>query len=133
MLPNAGEDTGSGRHGHTLIRGGAPRGLAARLGPCPTTVIEVEASSTNRRQIKCAAAACLLVTMPVLGQEQEHEHEQEVIALGDGSSITVDEYLLETSDEGATIIVKARPNFDPEPTNAVPRSIALSSLSLPQS
>ena len=47
--------------------------------------------------------------------------EAEVIALGDGSSITVDEYLLETSDTGpTTIVVRARPNFDPEPFGAVP-------------
>lgn len=47
--------------------------------------------------------------------------EGEVIALGDGSTITVDDYLLEVSDTGpTTIVIKARPNFDPEPFGAVP-------------
>ena len=47
--------------------------------------------------------------------------EAEIIALGDGSTITVEEYLLETSDAGrTTIVVRALPNFDPEPFGAVP-------------
>lgn len=47
--------------------------------------------------------------------------EVEIIALGDGSTITVDDYLLETSDTGpTTIVIRARPNFDPEPFGAVP-------------
>lgn len=43
-----------------------------------------------------------------------------MIALGDGSTISVDEYLLETADGSATIVVRARPNFDPEPHGAIP-------------
>ncbi len=56
-----------------------------------------------------------------LGISSISAQEQEVIALGDGSTITVEDYLLETSDTGpTTIVVKARPNFDPEPFGAVP-------------
>ena len=56
-----------------------------------------------------------------LGMSSISAQEQEVIALGDGSTITVEDYLLETSDTGpTTIVVKARPNFDPEPFGAVP-------------
>lgn len=62
------------------------------------------------------SAATLLAFNLSTVSAQEHE----VIELGDGVSITVDEYLLETSDEGTRIIVKARPNFDPEPFGAVP-------------
>ena len=56
-----------------------------------------------------------------LGMSSISAQEAEVIALGDGSTITVEDYLLETSDTGpTTIVVKARPNFDPEPFGAVP-------------
>lgn len=68
----------------------------------------------NTRQINYAAAACFLLSTPVPAQEAE------VIALGDGATITVDEYLIEKSDQGSTISIKARPNFDPEPFGAVP-------------
>lgn len=68
----------------------------------------------NKRLIKCAAAAYLALSTSASAQEPE------VIALGDGASITVDEYLLDATDEGTTIIVKARPNFDPEPFGPVP-------------
>src|SRR5690606_6330846 len=64
------------------------------------------------RFIPLIAAACLCPSIPALAQE---------IALGDGSSITVDEYLIERSDLGVpTVLVMARPNFDPEPFGAVP-------------
>ena len=68
----------------------------------------------NSRQIKHAVTACFLLSAPVLAEEPE------VIELGDGATITVDEYLIEKSDQGSTISVKARPNFDPEPFGAVP-------------
>lgn len=88
--------------------------IAGRLNLCPTPSSRSEHPGMNRRQIRYAAAVCFLLSTPVVAQEQE------VIELGDGASITVDEYLLEASDEGTTIIVKARPNFDPEPFGAVP-------------
>lgn len=56
-----------------------------------------------------------------LGMSSISAQEAEVIALGDGSTISVEDYLLETSDTGpTTIVLKARPNFDPEPFGAVP-------------
>ena len=61
------------------------------------------------------AAACLAISMSAFAQEPE------IVALGDGSSITVEDYLLETSSLGDnTVVVKTRPNFDPEPYGAVP-------------
>lgn len=63
-----------------------------------------------------AAAALLTFNFSALSAQ-----EPEIIALGDGSTITVDDYFLETSDTGpTTIVIRARPNFDPEPFGAVP-------------
>ncbi len=65
--------------------------------------------------IVLTAAACFSLTMPTLAEGSE------IVMLGDGSSITVDEYLLETSAQDVkTVVIKARPNFDPEPFGAVP-------------
>ena len=48
-------------------------------------------------------------------------NETEIIALGDGSTIVVEDYLLEVSETGpTTIVIMTRPNFDPEPFGAVP-------------
>lgn len=70
---------------------------------------------SSRPAILTVAALLALSVSFVSAQEAE------IIALGDGSTLTVDEYLLETSDAGpTTIVVKARPNFDPEPFGAVP-------------
>ncbi|ODT82522.1 MAG: hypothetical protein ABS76_07855 [Pelagibacterium sp. SCN 64-44] len=67
------------------------------------------------RFIPLMAAVCLWPNISALAQETE------VIGLGDGSSITIDEYLIERSEEDtATVVVMAKPNFDPEPFGAVP-------------
>lgn len=67
------------------------------------------------RQIPLIAVVCLFPSVPTLAQEVES------IALGDGSSVIIDEYLIERPDQGAaTVVVMARPNFDPEPFGAVP-------------
>lgn len=45
----------------------------------------------------------------------------EDIELGNGSSVTINEYLVETDGAGSkTLIVRAVPNFDPEPFGQVP-------------
>lgn len=45
----------------------------------------------------------------------------ETVGLGDGASIDILEYLIETSPNGhKTVVVMAKPNFDPEPFGAVP-------------
>lgn len=56
-----------------------------------------------------------LAPLPGIAQEAE------IFALGDGSSLTVDEYQLEQAGNGdISIVVRTRPNFDPEPYGAVP-------------
>ncbi len=45
----------------------------------------------------------------------------ETIPLGDGSTVTIDEYLIETDAEGRKLVViRMRPDFDPEPYGPVP-------------
>lgn len=47
--------------------------------------------------------------------------EPETVELGNGASVTVEEYLVETSQEGhKTLVVRTVPNFDPEPFGKVP-------------
>lgn len=59
----------------------------------------------------------MLCVSPLPGVAQEAE----IFALGDGSSLTVDEYQVEQAGNGdISIVVRARPNFDPEPYGAVP-------------
>lgn len=77
----------------------------------------------GRKHLLMAMRLFLLSAASVLtlGMSSISAQEAEVIALGDGSTITVEDYLLETSETGpTTIVVKARPNFDPEPFGAVP-------------
>lgn len=75
-----------------------------------------KAKSMSSRTFFLSVAAMLAFSVPFVSAQEE-----EVIALGDGSTITVDEYLLENSGQGSTtIVVRARPNFDPEPFGAVP-------------
>lgn len=43
------------------------------------------------------------------------------IILGNGTSVTINEYLIETDPDGRkTVVVRAEPNFDPEPYGEVP-------------
>lgn len=45
----------------------------------------------------------------------------EEVSLGNGTTVTINEYLIETDGNGKkTLIVKAVPNFDPEPYGQVP-------------
>lgn len=54
-------------------------------------------------------------TLPGIAQEAE------IFTLGDGSSLTVDQYQVEQAGNGdISIVVLTRPNFDPEPYGAVP-------------
>lgn len=62
-----------------------------------------------------AAAATLLSLAPSFAQEGD------VVALGDGSSLSILDYQIEVSGAGdTTVVVLARPNFDPEPYGAAP-------------
>jgi hypothetical protein len=47
---------------------------------------------------------------------------EETIDLGDGASVTILDYVMETLGDGSapTLIVKTKPNFDPEPYGQVP-------------
>lgn len=75
----------------------------------------MHANEMTWRLTSLIAVVCLLPSVPTLAQEAES------VALGDGSSITIDEYLIERPEQGAaTVVVMARPNFDPEPFGAVP-------------
>ncbi|WP_417307615.1 hypothetical protein [Devosia sp.] len=47
---------------------------------------------------------------------------QETVPMGNGTTVTINEYLIETPNDGGpkTLIVKGVPNFDPEPYGQVP-------------
>lgn len=77
---------------------------------------DIEQQLMSKFTVVLTTAALLVVNVSAVSAQ-----EAEIIALGDGATITVEDYLLETSDTGpTTIVVKARPNFDPEPFGAVP-------------
>jgi hypothetical protein len=47
--------------------------------------------------------------------------EPEIIELGNGTSLTINEYLIETDDTGyKTLVIKTSPNFNPEPFGEMP-------------
>ncbi|UYN98914.1 MAG: hypothetical protein KIT02_13375 [Devosia sp.] len=65
-----------------------------------------------RNTLAAVAILCLAPLLPALAQE---------VSLGDGSTATIEDYVIETDQEGRNILViRAVPNFDPEPYGPVP-------------
>ena len=67
-------------------------------------------SSSVSRALRWATALVLLSGVNIAAAPEE------TVKLGDGTSVTIKEYLIETDSNGhKTLVVRAVPNFDPEP------------------
>lgn len=72
-------------------------------------------SSSVSRALRWATALVLLSGVNIAAAQEE------TVKLGDGTSVTIKEYLIETDSNGhKTLVVRAVPNFDPEPFGQVP-------------
>src|SRR5690606_14958435 len=89
---------------YTPIRGGRYCRHPVKLPPILKNR-DIEQQLMSKFTVVLTTAALLAFNVSAVSAQ-----EAEIIALGDGSTITVEDYLLETSDTGpTTIVVRARP------------------------
>jgi hypothetical protein len=83
--------------------------------PEDCSVIKANLTSTVSIAMRCFVALLLLTSATAAMAQGEN------IILGNGTSLTINEYLIETDHDGLkTVVVRAVPNFDPEPYGEVP-------------
>src|SRR5690606_33192630 len=79
------------------------------------SVFKANLTSTVSSALRCFVALLLLTSATAAMAQDEN------IILGNGTSLTINEYLIETDPDGLkTVVVRAVPNFDPEPYGEVP-------------